>query len=847
MPWTSDTKGVPDLLTLLVSDVPIGVWFACHALSSLMVQKPKEFDPSLLKQIISTVSQSLLRRNKEYFKDQSGASRGLVNSMATVFARAVRLSCLSTSTQGPLTNAIAVIEKDCNDTARISVQFAVYIALVHEMQVSSQVPQSRRVATAFRDKSLYTMFKAAVKTLHQLELGSIPPDAFTDALLNNCLVLINSCFGFSFSGLPASEDNDDSEIIMVPPSWFVIRDENLWQLLFQVYYGCASDKKVENAKLTLQALVYLGTIRRAFHISHMDVQFFVTVMINGSLRVIQEGSVMTNCPECLHEFCRLLAKFNSAYRGSDLLNNADYPVWVEAVAGFTLNVMKTSSVAANSKRYLLSFWGTTANTLTNHTNVDLPVRAEVAKFIVDVTWMFFNERLELFEYCDGMDELEDELLGAVTEAEDTLFVTNTVTVDCAAVVKILCDRLQAVMGQSMTPVNGVRLGWLIKMAGAALLGMHDMSVTAASSAVNTITRRHVEGLRLARVYQAASELAAQAMRASFVSATGPAVDSAALRFFECLSRFVFQEAAHAHLAKEGAPALTDFCLSVELTSALGIPPMPRQGTDRDSNFLPSYREDEVRVSAERIVAMMAQKLLTLLDQSHDQDELASQCLALLSLWAQNMPLINCGALYSTGDAETLVWGKVLLSVPSFVKFLASGEFAHLSSSYGKLRSSIYETITRLFVLNVLSAQQTGVPLTLELPDNIEAYLAPFLGSIDQLWPDNLNSASPSLLIALFLNWRGIVKAVSDSTAYTKLLMCLMNQNKSPRKLLRDLFTQTLAVYGFLWECCAQPVTPPWFSRASERPSRFSQTTLTASESCDQTCMAHCSFASLSTC
>lgn len=78
----------------------------------------------------------------------------------------------------------------------------------------------------------------------------------------------------------------------------------------------------------------------------------------GTVELMRSKVGLTKSEECLHNFCRLLLSIKQFFTLVDLTKPDEYPVWLEALALFTKDVLNAGeSVSTRTVQYLIKVWG----------------------------------------------------------------------------------------------------------------------------------------------------------------------------------------------------------------------------------------------------------------------------------------------------------------------------------------------------------------------------------------------------------------------------------------------------------------------------------------------------------
>lgn len=392
MTFITDTNNIPFLQQLLLEKDASVVWVAADGLGIHFNQGANKFSVEVVQDTFRHVSSWLQRFGPDYVRaDGEAGSAGPLAAMVALYASLARSIYFRNSDSNFFNDLLQRMKSEASDTRQLVVQIHQYVALVRALEpyVTSGAVHSRRMATAFRENSLYAIFRNGVKVLVNITNGTLPVDSFSCTLLLTTLDLLGTCLTFPFGGVPTSAEGD-SDVLMIPSSWRAIRDDDLGSRLFAAYTFAVVHKRMDTATAALRVLVSLGTIRRSFHGQHIVVQGFVKMFINGCVGVLNDFS-FTKDEHAYHEVCRLVGRFASCYHGSDLRANPMYDEFLSLVASLTKTALRNNSACVNSNRYLLLFWSSIAKDVVQSHSHD---SAPIAAFIVEVATSFVQERLE---------------------------------------------------------------------------------------------------------------------------------------------------------------------------------------------------------------------------------------------------------------------------------------------------------------------------------------------------------------------------------------------------------------------------------------------------------------------
>lgn len=221
--------------------------------------------------------------------------------------------------------------------------------LVSEMnQPNPGVPSTnhRRVASSFRDQSLFQIFQISLTSLKQLQ------NDVASRLQELALSLSLKCLSFDFVGTSLDESSEEFGTVQVPMSWRpVLEDPSTLQIFFD-YYAIT---KPPLSKEALECLVRLASVRRSLFTNEGERLKFLAHLMTGTKDILQTGKGLAD-HENYHEYCRLLGRFKVNYQLSELVNVDGYSDWIRLVAELTSKSLQSWQWASSSVYYLLGLW-----------------------------------------------------------------------------------------------------------------------------------------------------------------------------------------------------------------------------------------------------------------------------------------------------------------------------------------------------------------------------------------------------------------------------------------------------------------------------------------------------------
>ncbi|KAJ6838433.1 exportin-7 [Iris pallida] len=208
----------------------------------------------------------------------------------------------------------------------------------------------RRVASSFRDQSLFQIFQISLTSLHQLKNDQNIP--VSSALKQLTVSLSLKCLSFDFVGTSLDESSEEFGTVQIPSSWrSVLEDPSTLQIFFD-YYGITESPLSKEA---LECLVRLASVRRSLFADEAARSQFLAHLMAGTKDILQMGKGLAD-HDNYHEFCRLLGRFKVNYQLSELLSVEIYGEWIRLVAEFTTKSLLSWQWASSSVYYLLGLW-----------------------------------------------------------------------------------------------------------------------------------------------------------------------------------------------------------------------------------------------------------------------------------------------------------------------------------------------------------------------------------------------------------------------------------------------------------------------------------------------------------
>ncbi|KAJ0266295.1 ARM repeat superfamily protein [Hirschfeldia incana] len=239
------------------------------------------------------------------------------------------------------------LEQDSSDHYAIGLR--ILDQLVQEMnQPTPGLPSTRqrRVASNFRDQSLFQIFQIALTSLSYLKSNAV------ERLQELALSLALRCVSFDFVGTSNDESTEEVGTVQIPTTWGPVLEHPSTLQIFFDYYG-STDSPL--SKEALECLVRLASVRRSMFTDDGTRSKFLAHLMIGTKEILQTGKCLAD-HDNYHVFCRLLGRFRMNYQLSELVKMDGYSDWIQLVAEFTLKSLQSWQWASSSVYYLLGLW-----------------------------------------------------------------------------------------------------------------------------------------------------------------------------------------------------------------------------------------------------------------------------------------------------------------------------------------------------------------------------------------------------------------------------------------------------------------------------------------------------------
>uniref|UniRef100_A0A663MGX6 Exportin 7 n=1 Tax=Athene cunicularia TaxID=194338 RepID=A0A663MGX6_ATHCN len=337
----------------------------------------------------------------------------------------------------------------------------------HLADTTHPLTKHRKIASSFRDSSLFDIFTLSCNLLKQASGKNLNlNDESQHGLLMQLLKLTHNCLNFDFIGTSTDESSDDLCTVQIPTSW---RSGNLEP---RCSFYCSNP-----------SLYSLSSVRRSLF-NNAERAKFLSHLVDGVKRILENPQSLSD-PNNYHEFCRLLARLKSNYQLGELVKVENYPEVIRLIANFTVTSLQHWEFAPNSVHYLLSLWQRLAASVP-YVKATEPHMLET--YTPEVTKAYITSRLESVHIIlrDGLEDPLDDT-GLVQQQLDQLSTIGRCEYEktCALLVQLFDQSAQSYQEllQSATAspmdvaVQEGRLTWLVYIIGAVIGGRVSFAST----------------------------------------------------------------------------------------------------------------------------------------------------------------------------------------------------------------------------------------------------------------------------------------------------------------------------------------------------------------------------------
>uniref|UniRef100_A0A8C0UFF2 Exportin 7 n=1 Tax=Cyanistes caeruleus TaxID=156563 RepID=A0A8C0UFF2_CYACU len=323
---------------------------------------------------------------------------------------------------------------------------------INQADTSHPLTKHRKIASSFRDSSLFDIFTLSCSLLKQASGKALNlHDESQHGLLMQLLKLTHNCLNFDFIGTSTDESSDDLCTVQIPTSWrSAFLDSSTLQFRWCREGKIPSLPRSHPGFLgrfpffrgqVLSCLVQIASVRRSLF-NNAERAKFLSHLVDGVKRILENPQSLSD-PNNYHEFCRLLARLKSNYQLGELVKVENYPEVIRLIANFTVTSLQHWEFAPNSVHYLLSLWQRLAASVP-YVKATEPHMLET--YTPEVTKAYITSRLESVHIIlrDGLeDPLEDT--GLVQQQLDQLSTIGRCEYEktCALLVQLFDQAAQS--------------------------------------------------------------------------------------------------------------------------------------------------------------------------------------------------------------------------------------------------------------------------------------------------------------------------------------------------------------------------------------------------------------------
>ncbi|KAF5750329.1 exportin-7 isoform X1 [Tripterygium wilfordii] len=295
-----------------------------------------------------------------------------------------------------------VVKGDMNFLSQAPRHYAIGLMILNQLvsemnECKTGLPaiMQRKIASNFRDESLFQIFKISLTSLNQVknDVGS--------KLQELSLSLSLKCLSFDFMGTSYDESSDEIGSIQVPMPWRPVMEDPLTLQIFFGYY--------ENyfSKEALECLVRMASIRRSLFTDDLTRKKFLAQLMAGTKEILQREIGLAD-HDNYHVFCRLLGRFKLNYQLSELISDESFSDWMHLVAEFTLKSLQLWQ--------LLGLWSRLVSSV-RYLKTDSP--NNLHEYVPKIIEVFISSRFDSF-LSKVSDELSEDPVDNVELLQDQL-------------------------------------------------------------------------------------------------------------------------------------------------------------------------------------------------------------------------------------------------------------------------------------------------------------------------------------------------------------------------------------------------------------------------------------------
>ena len=401
----------------------------------------------------------------------------VVTKLNMLFARLTKLGWYEDDrNQDVVEDAMKFV--DAGTPAHSHLGYQMLTTLVTDMNTPTKnraLSDHRKTAISFRDLVLLKIFQLAVRSLTHLQSLPQSPPVLVEALLS----LSVACLSFDFVGTCFDESGEDMGSIQIPSNWRpLLEATSLIKMLIEIYTQQVSP----TSSLAMECLVRIASVRRSLFTGEQQRQAFLSQLVHGTLTIFMTQQGLSD-HENYHNFCRLLGRLKTNYQLNEIVAVDCYAEWINFVAQFTIQSLRSWQWASSSVYYLLGLWSRLVSAVP-YLKGDKPSRLD--QYIPEILQTYVVSRLDsvgaVLQGQTTEDPLEsDEQIADQMEALPQLcrFQYDKACDYLLGVLNPLVESYQA-MGQSGATADEAallegQLTWLCHMVGAIIRGKLSLS------------------------------------------------------------------------------------------------------------------------------------------------------------------------------------------------------------------------------------------------------------------------------------------------------------------------------------------------------------------------------------
>uniref|UniRef100_A0A8D0V8P3 Exportin 7 n=1 Tax=Sus scrofa TaxID=9823 RepID=A0A8D0V8P3_PIG len=170
-------------------------------------------------------------------------------------------------------------------------------AFLIEADTTHPLTKHRKIASSFRDSSLFDIFTLSCNLLKQASGKNLNlNDESQHGLLMQLLKLTHNCLNFDFIGTSTDESSDDLCTVQIPTSWrSAFLDSSTLQLFFDLYHSIPPSF----SPLVLSCLVQIASVRRSLF-NNAERAKFLSHLVDGVKRILENPQHWEFAPNSVH-------------------------------------------------------------------------------------------------------------------------------------------------------------------------------------------------------------------------------------------------------------------------------------------------------------------------------------------------------------------------------------------------------------------------------------------------------------------------------------------------------------------------------------------------------------------